>query len=130
MSLPRERILRRSADFAKVRKEGRPGVGRFLLVTAVACGEDAPSVFGFVTPRYVGKAHERNRTRRRLREIVKSLLPKLSPGYHVVTLARRGCAQATFAELAAEWRKLARRSRILENPAQAAAPPQTRETTP
>lgn len=98
-------------------------MGRFLLVTAIPIGGDEPSLFGFVTPRYVGKAHDRNLTRRRLREIVKAVLPSLRPGHHVVTLARRSILNAEFSELGAEWRKLARRSRILESNSPATDPP-------
>jgi ribonuclease P protein component len=118
MSLPRARILRARRDFAEVREAGRPKVGRFLLLTAIAdpAGPDAATRFGFITPRYVGKAHDRTLVRRRLRDIVKHLSAGLRPGFRVVTLARRGAAGAAYADLAAEWRRLAGKAGLLAPP--------------
>jgi ribonuclease P protein component len=70
-------------------------------------------MFGFVTPRYVGKAHDRNRVRRRLRAIVRADDSSLAPGFHVVIVARRGCMAADFSTLRAEWRRLARKLGLL-----------------
>ncbi len=114
MSLPRRRILRKRAHFHRVRAIGQAKPGRYLLVTATP-GESAesPSMFGFITPRYVGKAHERNLVRRRLRAIVRADQARLLPGLHVVILARRSVSQANFAALRAEWRKLAGKAGVL-----------------
>lgn len=118
MSLPRRRILRKRAHFLRVRNGGQAKPGRFLLVNARRLdstgGElPGPSMFGFVTPRYVGKAHDRNRVRRRLRAIVRADDLGLAPGFHVVLVARRGCAAADFSALRSEWRRLARKLGLL-----------------
>lgn len=115
MSFPRVRSLRNSAHFARVRREGQARVGRHLLVTAVAAPQPGSmTLFGLVTPRYVGKAHERNLLRRRLRAIIAARLDEIADGRHVVTLARRGAGGADFATLEREWAKLARRAGLLE----------------
>lgn len=118
MSLPRRRILRKRAHFLRVRTGGQAKPGRFLLVNArrldVAEGaEFGPSLIGFVTPRYVGKAHDRNRVRRRLRAIVRGDEAELAVGFHIVVVARRGCAAADFESLCSEWRRLARKLGLL-----------------
>lgn len=118
MSLPRRRILRKRAHFLRVRTAGQAKPGRFLLVSAHRLESDdagaaGPSVFGFVTSRHVGKAHDRNRIRRRLRAIVRADERGISPGFHVVIVARRGCAAADFATLRSEWRRLARKLGLL-----------------
>lgn len=108
MSLPRHRILRKRAHFYRVRAAGQAKPGRYLLLTATpGQSGDVPSLFGFITPRYVGKAHERNLVRRRLRSIVRADEPRVLPGFHVVILARRTVTQASFAALRSEWHKLA-----------------------
>jgi ribonuclease P protein component len=68
--LPRHR-LRASADFGVLRAEGVAFRGAFcLLVTLPSPGE--PTRVGFIASRRgVGGAVERNRARRRLREIVR-----------------------------------------------------------
>ena len=118
MSLPRSRILRARVHFARVRAEGQAKPGRFLLLTAQPTGEhpEAPSLFGFITPKYVGKAHDRNLVRRRLRAIVRADTARLPTGHHIVVLARRAVMQASFAQLQAEWRKLAAKAGVLAPP--------------
>ncbi|MFM7180076.1 MAG: ribonuclease P protein component [Verrucomicrobiales bacterium] len=118
MSLPRRRILRKRAHFLRVRSGGQAKPGRFLLVNARRLESDepgsvTPSMFGFVTSRHVGKAHERNLVRRRLRAIVRAEEGALASGFHVVIVARRGCAEADFSSLRAEWRRLARKVGLL-----------------
>lgn len=118
MSLPRRRILRKRAHFLRVRSLGQAKPGRYLLVTAVPNdAPGAPSQFGFITPRYVGKAHDRNLVRRRLRAIVREDENLLKSGLHVVVLARRTVAQAGFNALRTEWRKLAGRAGVFLSPA-------------
>ena len=115
MSLPRARILRTSRQFTRVRAEGTPRIGRFLLLTAVPDPEpESPSLFGFITPRYIGKAHDRNRVRRRLKAIAAVLANSIPRGFHVVTLARRTAGQADFATLEKEWRRLAAKAGLIE----------------
>ena len=121
MSLPRRRILRKRAHFLRVRATGQAKPGRFLLVNARRLGPDevsadGRSMFGFITPRYVGKAHERNQVRRRLRAIVREDDSGLAKGFHVVVVARRDCGRADFPSLRAEWRRLARKLGLLPMP--------------
>jgi ribonuclease P protein component len=128
MSLPRARILRNHRQFARVRAEGNAKVGRFLLVTAVPAPEteaEGATLFGFVTPKYVGKAHDRNLVRRRLKAIAAACAPDLRHGFHVVTLARRTVGQADFAALEKEWRRLAGKAGLVRkgNPSPGGAPP-------
>jgi ribonuclease P protein component len=70
-------------------------------------------MFGFITPRYVGKAHQRNLVRRRLRAMVRADDAALAAGFHVVLVARRGIAGADFLTVRAEWRRLARKLGLL-----------------
>jgi ribonuclease P protein component len=62
----------------------------------------------------VGKAVVRNRVRRRLREIARSL--PLAEGFDVVITARPEAAGAAFRELKAETELLLRRARLLQAP--------------
>lgn len=55
--------------------------------------------FGFVTAKRVGNAVIRNRVRRRLREIVRTQLGQIDPGWDVVISARDNAGAATYAEL-------------------------------
>jgi ribonuclease P protein component len=53
---------------------------------------------GFVTPKTIGKAHDRNRVKRRMRHIV-SLFPNLVLRRDVVILAYAQAVEASFEDL-------------------------------
>jgi len=57
--------------------------------------------YGLTTPRKLGKAHERNRIKRRFREIIRDL--RCDPaGFDVVINPRRSALGIEFAELRSE----------------------------
>jgi ribonuclease P protein component len=92
---------------------GASSVGRALEGTPTVPAETQPPRFGVVTSRKVGGAVVRNKVRRRIRHIQQQHLAEIRPGVWCVTVARFRAAEATFAELEAEWCKLARRAGIL-----------------
>ncbi len=68
---------------------------------------------GLITSRRVGNAVQRNRVRRRLREICRLHRSRLADGWLVVISARAAAENAGFAELRDEWLLLAGRLSIL-----------------
>ena len=128
MSLPDERRrfpkaarLTRATEFRRVKDHGRSWGGRFLVLGVLfdarpAASGDSRARIGFITSRRVGGAVERNRVRRRLREIVRQHRPLLRAGCWLVVIARHTAARAPAEELAADWLRLARRASILSAP--------------
>ena len=114
--LPREHRLRRSGDFARVRREGRAWSHPWLVVTAVPNGGTVSRV-GFTVSKRVGKAHVRNLVRRRLREATRAYLPELAPGYDIVIISRPALASQPFAALAGALAQQLRHARLLARPA-------------
>ncbi len=55
---------------------------------------------GFTVSKRVGKAHVRNHVKRVLREIVRSFLPQLRPGFDIVIICRPALAARQFGEVA------------------------------
>lgn len=95
--------LRRGRDFATVRREGKAFRGHFALLLALAhAGE--PTLIGFIaSKRGVGIAVQRNRARRRLREIVRRRWPRIPhTGFQLVFIASRSTLTAKHQELATE----------------------------
>lgn len=90
--------LVKSADFAKVRLEGRYWSNP-LLTLGASPNDLAHSRFGFVVSRRIGKAVRRNRVRRLLREATRLRLPRIATGWDVVVIARGAAAQAEFRTL-------------------------------
>jgi ribonuclease P protein component len=102
--------MNQRADFARVRKEGVAKPGKFLILSTLADSSLTGIKTGFITTKRCGKAHERNKLRRRLRMLVQANAPRFAdPRRYLVTIARPGSAAATFAELEADWLRLARR---------------------
>jgi ribonuclease P protein component len=99
--LPPERRLRRSADFAAVRRAGKRWRGRWLSVSAAPNGLDHPR-YGFVVSSRVGNAVTRNRVKRRLGEAIRAGEAPAAAGHDVVVIAHRTAAQAAYRELAAD----------------------------
>ncbi|MEP6685392.1 MAG: ribonuclease P protein component [Verrucomicrobiota bacterium] len=113
VSFGKSKRLIRSADFARVRTEGRTIRGN-LMMLGIMSGNDAQSFrAGFVTSRRVGGAVVRNRIRRRLRDIVRLHQRQLPQDLWLVTIARSGAARASYQELRDEWLRLAKRASIL-----------------
>jgi ribonuclease P protein component len=58
----------------------------------------AESRFALIISGKVGKAHERNAIRRKMREILRSLLPTVRPGNDIAFVVRKG-AEGVYAGL-------------------------------
>jgi len=98
------------ADFARVKKTGQAKPGRFVILSTLADPALEALRTGFITTKRCGKAHDRNLLRRRFRSLVQAHAPGFADkSRFLVTIARPGAADATFAELEADWLRQARR---------------------
>lgn len=79
--------LRASADFERVRVQGRSWRHPFLTLAAASNNLDH-NRYGFVTSRRLGSAVVRNRVRRLLREITRQATAQLQPGFDIVLITR------------------------------------------
>jgi ribonuclease P protein component len=91
--------LRRRADFLTAATGARAPVSGFVL-QALDRREDGPVRVGFTVSKKVGNAAERNRVRRRLREVVR-LAPQapLRSGHDYVLIGRRAALELPFDRL-------------------------------
>ncbi|MFL6590084.1 MAG: ribonuclease P protein component [Chthoniobacterales bacterium] len=113
LSFPKTRRLTLSAEFARVKGQGTTHRGRLLAVGAMKDKNEKSFRAGFITPKHIGGAVERNRVRRRLRDIVRTHQARLHPGFWMVVVARAYAKNATYQELKDEWLRLAERASIL-----------------
>jgi len=96
--MQRQNRLRRSADFDRLRAEGR--VWRHpLLSMSVAPNALTYNRYGFITSRHLGGAVVRNRVRRLLREVVRRLMPRLKAGYDIAFIARNEIAGQPYSKV-------------------------------
>ena len=87
--------LRRSADFRRVRRQGRCERGALLVLCTLPNGLEW-SRFGFAVGGHIGGAVVRNRIKRLLREAMRLRLGDIQSGWDVVFIARRGMAEANL----------------------------------
>jgi ribonuclease P protein component len=101
--------LRKRADFLGAAAGPRAPAEAFVLQSRERSDTGPPRV-GFTVSRKVGNAVERNRVRRRLREIVRlSDADRFRPGSDYVLIGRRAALDLSFARLAEDFsRALAR----------------------
>ena len=69
---------------------------------------------GITVSKKLGKAHIRNRVRRRLREVYRLNEEKFQPGWDIVVVARSRCINASFGKLTESYLSLAQKAGVLE----------------
>ena len=101
--------LRQRADFLAVAGGPRVNATAFV-VQSRARGDDGPVRIGFTVTKKAGTATERNRIRRRLRELVKRLDEgSIRPHSDYVLVGRRAALAADFAAMLDDLRSALRR---------------------
>lgn len=112
MAIPLETI-RRPADFARLQRHGISRAHPYMIIRAARNNLERTR-YAFSTGRRLGGAVVRNRVRRRLREIVRSLASQVAPGWDVLIVARAACLGASYAELRAVAVRLLGRAGLLD----------------
>jgi ribonuclease P protein component len=90
------RALTKRAQYVLVYQQGKVWADSLLVMKALPNGLSL-SRYGFSVTKKVGKAVQRNRLKRLLREIVR--LQVLKPGWDIVFIARREAVAADFHQL-------------------------------
>jgi len=108
--MKKETHLTKATQYATVFREGRSWANRLLVIKAAPNGLGF-SRYGLSVGKRVGKAVNRNRVKRLLREILR--LTALQPGWDIIFIARATAATADYAEFQQAAEELLRRAKIL-----------------
>ena len=106
-------MLRRKADFDALGRGGTARSSRLLVLRSLRT-DGAETRVGLSTPRSLGGAVQRNRVRRRLRELIRERRGSIGNGWDLLLIARPEAATASHAELRAALGSLLERSGIGE----------------
>ena len=102
--------LRQRADFLAAATGIKAPAAAFVL-QARKRRDTGPARFGFTVSKKVGNAVERNRVRRRLREIVRlSAASRFHAGHDYVLVGRRAALDLPFARMTQELEQALRRA--------------------
>lgn len=103
--------LRQRADFLAAAQGAKVTTAAFVL-QARERKDGGPARVGFTVSRKVGSAVERNRVRRRLREIVRlTAAARLRSGHDYVLIGRRPALSLPFERMTEDFDKALRRLR-------------------
>ncbi len=99
--------LKASSDFQRIAKQGKKWTGAaFIMLGLKTDNETAPFRVGFTVSRRVGNAVERNRAKRRLREMVRRFLKHNKPqGFDIVLIAKAQARETDFSTICADFEK-------------------------
>jgi ribonuclease P protein component len=107
--------LRQRADFLAAASGTKVPAAAFVL-QARKRADEGPVRFGFTVSKKVGNAVERNRVRRRLRELVRlSDVNRMKIGHDYVLVGRRAALKVPFAQMTADFEGALRRAHAGRN---------------
>ena len=89
------------------------GVANGFLVLYARRNKLGINRIGITAGKKLGKAHIRNRIRRRLREVYRLNEESFLPGWDIVVVARSRCLDSTFADLTKAYLSLAQKAGVL-----------------
>ena len=108
----KKHTLAKRSQYEKVYRSGIARGDKYIVIKALVNNLEF-SRFGFSTNKSLGKAVERNRVRRRLREIVRS--KHIKPGWDIVFIARSSTVSADYHRLEKSVGGLLNRADLLLN---------------
>ncbi|UCF28219.1 MAG: ribonuclease P protein component [Chloroflexota bacterium] len=102
-----------STDFERVRRLGKSYAHPFIVLIALP-NELDKSRFAVAAGRSIGKAVQRNKAKRILRETLRSLIPTIESGWDIVLLARKPISNAGYQQVQAALSTLLSQANLLE----------------
>jgi ribonuclease P protein component len=104
--------LSSSNEIKRVRREGKSYAHPLFVLVVMPNQVDRIRV-AVIAGRSVGKAVQRNRAKRLLREAIRPLISEMKTGWDLVLIARHRLLDASFPEVQTVMAQLLKRSRLI-----------------
>jgi len=112
--LSKENRLKKKKDFEATIKFGQAFWGR-ILVLKKRKNNLKKSRIAFVVSRKISpKAVVRNKTKRRLREIVRNMIDNIKGGYDIIFFTKKGIEEKKYQEIEKEIERLVAKSELFK----------------
>jgi ribonuclease P protein component len=105
-AFPKSEKIRRNGEFSEIIQTGRKVNGH--LMTCFYRPAEKPQI-GFATPKRLGRAVERNRARRRMREVYRFNKNEIGP-IHLILLAKPSIKHASWKTIESEFRQVVKQT--------------------
>ncbi|QNB47223.1 ribonuclease P protein component [Thermanaerosceptrum fracticalcis] len=112
--LPRRFRLKKKGDFKKTYYQGKSLANSYLVLYSFKRPENKESRLGFSVSKKVGKAVERNKIKRRLREAAKLHLHELKVPFDIIFIARPKIKGISFSDVEKNMVALLQRAHLLK----------------
>lgn len=93
--------IKKRKEFLRVANEGYKIVTSAIILQAAQnlCEKENPARIGFTATKKLGKAHDRNKTKRRMRAVARELSASFRPNVNYVLIGRHNTASCNFIKL-------------------------------
>lgn len=105
--------IKKKWEFSEVFESGRC-YHDDLLVIYVRKSQEETTKFGICVGKKIGNSVERNRIRRRLREVIRSNLSNMKKNHRVLVVARSACKSAGYWEIFDRYCEMCKKAEIMK----------------
>lgn len=106
MGLNKKLIISSDKDFSYILRKGKKYLSVYFVMYFVENPTNSASQFGIIASKKVGKAHERNRAKRVLREAIRNNLEKFGDSKKVIFICRQKLSQIKLEEINSDFEKM------------------------
>lgn len=104
--LPKNHRLNLAHSFRSLKRDSRAIQTPFFTILYRVNQTQEQAKIGFVVSNKIGKAVERNRARRLLREVVQNNLEKVPKGLEMVLVAKQGAPGSNYEKIELDFNKI------------------------